>query len=684
MSEILRFVTLDSGGRPIVVLNLDDQANLYVARESFVIAPAGKTPIMSGATRRYGGSHQVGETTDNGTCSWKSLVRGASANGCLNTLEALLTRAEANPTPLLLEWRPDGATRSSYFEVRGTTQWVTDYEWAQFAGDRSLIVELSVPVAPLARGLPLDINDAFAVDTREDYVYDNGAASNEEAPTVGGLRAAANVGTENRAIHKARGYVYCDNQQTQMGTPGATITGWKNLVVLKRLSPTTYLEVYVEDNGTHTVLNIDKIIEGERTNLSTTNLGARVSNGTAHWLRGRIEGNVVTAEYFTAKPGPMTAPTTTENHTLTAGTERETFGAGVEGAPGRGWVPMTAGAHIGEYIIAPFTYRNQTLPKAIALGGTIPGDAPALADITVTPSGGAAAPIWALLAWLAGSSASGVAPIPFGIIPGEALTTNLEGWSVATIAGSVSTQILHAEAAEGTPYNAAAPFDPSLLPADAFTNEAAVEVWARVRVNTALISPVITLSAQPSAGAGFGSARYTDEWGQQGKLLSVPGWITGGPVYRFVRLGTLRMLSDPLRQEAWNINIAGSVGAGSFGPFDVDYLLLVPAQSRACSPSGKPNDAGYPPFVQTTAQTSKTIKTDLSARVSKPPSKGYPDHGLGGQLIELPPGNLTQLLAKLSSLVPDDPTLGSGNELTTHSATIHPAITPRWNLTRSS
>jgi hypothetical protein len=680
MTEILRYVSLDVGGRPAVLLDLNDMTNFAIVRESFVVVfgQGGKQAVMSPADRRYGGERQHGEITPNGQLTWSALVMGASADACIATVESMLAQLEANPRELLLEWRPDGTSQSSLFEVRGTGSWECKYQWVQFAGAQSMVFNVSIPVAPLAHGLPMDILDLFAVDTRSDYSYDSGASANEEV-AGGELKAAANVSTEQRAIHTARGYQYADNQQTVKGTPGATITGWKNGVVLKRIAATTYIEVYVDDEGTNSRLRVDEIIAGVRTNLSTTNLAARVKAATAHWVRGRIEGSIVRAEYFTSAPTPMGARTTNFSVTL-EGSGETTFGAGVKGAPGRVWIPETVGAAIDEYSVEPYTYAYQTtVPVVFRFAGSIPGDAPALADVMVTTSGGAAPPIWALLGWTA-KPAVGLAQPPFGVIEAES-AGNLSGWSSIANAGARGGNMLKdAAALSSDVYTASWAVDPSLVARDAFTTEIAVEVWARVMLAATIVTPSLTLSVRPEDGLSYGAARYTDEWGSAGKLLAAPA--SGTEKWRMVRLGTLHTLVDPLRPRKWLLWLTGSVGAGTSGEWGIDYLVLVPSQSRACSPSSKPNDSGFPRFIASTAETSKTVKADLSALVAKPPAFGHPDHGLGGELIEFPPGE-SELLVKLSSLVPDDPTVDATTEQLAHSATVHAAVTPRWYLTRS-
>jgi hypothetical protein len=668
MSDILRYISLDVGGRPVVALDLNDTANFQVVSESFVVEPASKQPIMSTADRRYGGGTQVGETTDNGSVSWKALVTGGSYDGCLALVESMISHLEANPALLFLEWRPEGSSQSSLYDIRGTAGVKNSYLWKQFAGSQSWVFELSVPVAPLTRGLPMDILDLFAVDTRADYTYDSGAASNEEV--IGGeLRAAANVSTEQVAIHTARGYQYAANQQTAKGIPGATITGWKNGVVLKRSGSTTRIEVYVDDEGTNSRLRIDKVVGGVRTNLNTTNLPARVKNATAHWVRGRIEGNLISAEYFTSVPTPMGNPAWNLSWTLVGG-DVATFGAAVKGSPGRVWIPKTVGAAVDEFSVEQYSFRNLSLPQLVTLDGAIPGDAPALADITITPSGGAAAPKFGLVAWGLKPS-SGLAQAPFGILEAEAAATLTNMKVTADAEARGGSKIV--TGSEPVAPSATWLIDPATMIADAFSCEIAIEVWTRVFVIKEG-SCSLTLSVGPEDGEAFGESRGTDE--AQSVEPTVPTGLNAS-AWRYVRLGVLRMRVDALRPRRWALRLGA---AGTLGTA-VDYLLLAPALGRAASPTAKSHLSGYPSFISSMAETSKTIKADLSALVAKPPAFGYPDHGLGGQLIEIPPGE-DQVLVKLSSQIPNDP-LQNGSEQLAHPASVHVQVTPRWNLVRS-
>jgi hypothetical protein len=146
------------------------------------------------------------------------------------------------------------------------------------------------------------------------------------------------------------------------------------------------------------------------------------------------------------------------------------------------------------------------------------------------------------------------------------------------------------------------------------------------------------------------------------------------------RLGVIRMVVNPLAPRIWKLvpELVSSFG----GETALDYLLLCPATQRACSPSAKPLGDSYPSFIPTVLPSVKTIHSNLTAVTSKPGKSGHPDRGLGGQLLEVPPGE-TQMLIKLSSMVPDDPTASAVSEQLSHEAKVTVWATPRWYLART-
>lgn len=467
-AEIRKVVRIDAAGTVTVLRDFEDGSNLQSERGSTKISGTQRKPTMSKSQRRYGGARQTGESHDNSTFGWTTLVKGTTADAAMATAEAMFGDIESPTTDLFIEWRPVGTTNSVYLELRGVPTWSPVYSAPQFAGAFSFMVDIQFPVAPLVRHTPFSI-----------------------------------------AI-------------------GST-----------------------------------------------------------------------------------------------------------------------------------------TIPNTVALGSAITGTAPALADVSLTTSGGTSPPIWALIGWTKrpGSPlASSVAP--WGFIEAET-GTSLATWASAADANYRGGNGLKATTSGAGSASALYPVDPSVMTADAFSRgEVTVEVWGRIELASTVVSPRMILSLQPFAGLTFGAEQFSSEFGSVGKAIVLP---SSGTRFRPIRLGTLNMPVDTLTPLKWNLKVAASWAAGSSGQFGLDYLWLVPAKQRAVSMTGKANDASYPDFIASTAATTKTIRYDGSGRVASGAGNPGRDAGLGGSQIELPVGNV-DLLIKLSSLVPDDPTLDATSEQISHTS----------------
>jgi hypothetical protein len=480
-----RIVTLDSAGTATTVVDLANAGVVQGVRDSFKVTMPQASPVMAKRQRRYGGARTVFETHDNGSISETLLVAGTSADDCLANVSSVLSVLSSARTDLFYEWRPDGATSSVFYEVRGPAKIDPSYRWVEFAGAQVLPVSIEIPVAPLAR-----------------------------------------------------------------------------------LAPQT------------------------------------------------------------------------------------------------------------------FAIASTDLPAVKALTA-IGGDAPALADVTLRASGGSAAPVWALFGWWQTPTATPLAGsvAPVGVIEAET-ATGLSGWATGGLTavwrGSDGLNVTTSGAGSAS---AAWVVDPSVLDADDFAlGEVDIEVWARVAIAAGVVAPRLTLSLTPDAGTSFGSATYTPEYGSAGKLITRP---SSGSVFRMVRLGVLTMPVDAAQPVKWRIKLDGSWAAGSAGAFGIDYVVCVPARARACSPSGVANDAYFPKFIASTSDTSKTIRSDLSGLVGSAAANKGRDSGLGGSLIELPPGDVSMLL-KLSSLVADDPTSDTSGEQLAHTVTGQVVVWPRVFLAKGT
>jgi hypothetical protein len=280
---------------------------------------------------------------------------------------------------------------------------------------------------------------------------------------------------------------------------------------------------------------------------------------------------------------------------------------------------------------------------------------------------------------------------PVGVIEAESADAgNLFTWAVTSSGSYRLGDYLYASGL-GAAGSAAADWliDPHLLvPDDYAKEEIAVEVWGRVVLHSGLTAPTVILSVAPEnatvasgvLSSSYGAIRYSEEWGSAGKALVKP---SSGEAVRFTRLGTVRLPVDLRRPLRSRLQVRVTWTGASSATSGLDYLVLVPVASRALSPSAKVNDASFPKFFASTAETLKTIRSDLSGLVSKPPFAPSSDHGLGGSLIELQGAN-SDILVKLSSLVPDDPTSDTTTEELSYTGYMHLAVTPRFRTARGS
>ena len=729
----------------------------------------------------------------------------------------------------LLTAKSAGQTYRQHFDVMAGTAAVREWSRSAEVNWRALTT-LEAVCAPYLRGDSFDIIDDFAANSIADYTFDEG---NGTLSVSGGQLVPSSTGNK-RARHTARGYQYGDVQVTIKVTP---TTAANQTVYVSLAANGSSANLKLGFSGGYVTINRHG---GADVASNFPTVTAPPAN-QPFWIRGRKEGNVVTAEYWTTEPTPMGTPAITVTGTLSV-SDAATYATGGVGFE---WAPVNTADRIDDYRVEPLTYRNRTLPELIRLSAPIPGDAPALADVTVTPSGGSAAPIWALLGWSerapshsplwngdleeniegwantapsglnAGSTIShqtgaakygngylqvvstsasafqgaafrvygkfkkgrtykialwakspsatnalqllivsdsteagsttntaalttawqemigadytptadrnwvdvivrtatavaitwhvdavriyetaptlgrhvegaGAVP-PFGVIEAESADPGdiSASWAITTDANSHGgLKVADSSVSGAETYTAGWWVDPHLLVADDFTQcEVDIEVFAAFELDSALVSPIARLSARPEWGTNFGAERFTSEYGQTGKALVKPSSSTG--IDRMSRLGTLTLPVDRSRPSRWKLYLTLTTAVGSTGAVALDYLVAVLVRARAASPTGKPNDSSYPKFVASTAETSKTILSDLRGLVAKPPYAPAPDHGLGQALLELPPGDV-DLLVKLSNLVPDDPTSDTSDEQVTQSATVHVAVTPRWHLFRGT
>jgi len=428
MADRVRIGTFQRGGRFSTILDLNDGTVYTFIRDAFKINPSEKTQLQSTSDRRYGGSVIAGETSANGSIETSWYVRGASADDTLVKVESLLAQLESVVPNRFIEWRPEGATRSIYYELRGPGKWTPEYKWITWQAQKVLQLGGSFQIGPLALGDPMDILDDFSVDSIADYTLLSGSGV---SVTGGELTPTSTV--NKRIRHTARGYSYEDVQVTSEVVFGTTVASYEGPPAVKILDVNNALWATYEGG----FLRIYKMDANVNTILAGVAVTAPAA-GDRRWIRLRIEGNVVTAEWWTSVPTPLGTPTNTVSYTLT-GADATKFGAGVSGGVGLWyWAPhssLTSG--LDSFTVEPWTYQSVVLPQTIRLGGNIPGTAPAKSDVAVTTTGTAKA--WALLAWAPQNALQSF--VWNGDFEGDT-----DGWSPAASAFTTASTISHVTA----------------------------------------------------------------------------------------------------------------------------------------------------------------------------------------------------------------------------------------------
>ncbi|MBA3688464.1 MAG: hypothetical protein H0W81_06520 [Chloroflexi bacterium] len=151
-----RIVTLNGfTGAATTVKDLEIAPDYYSERGTFQVTAGNTQAIQAVRARRYGGSRAVGATDDNGTIAYRCLVKGTSRDNALINAEAIFAILKTGRTDLFFEWRPDGATNSTFYEIRGPASVKATYNWGIYMGSSALFIDVEIPVGPLARVAPV-------------------------------------------------------------------------------------------------------------------------------------------------------------------------------------------------------------------------------------------------------------------------------------------------------------------------------------------------------------------------------------------------------------------------------------------------------------------------------------------------------------------------------------------------
>lgn len=350
--------------------------------------------------------------------------------------------------------------------------------------------------------------------------------------------------------------------------------------------------------------------------------------------------------------------------------------------------PLARGAAV------TFSGSSATYPATVELS-SVAGTAPALLDLNVAQAASSPGIDFFMVGWTQKPAASTNPVAPFGKIPAYVSSGGSSGASYLTFgAGYAQTasgsgmpdRLRIASPSTGTTYTMGVDINPALMVRDDFTkSEIQLEVWGRIYIGGNQMTSILTTSLEPRYATGA-TSRFTSEYGSAGKIFRGRTTAAGGAGWHFTKLGTLQATVDTNNAATYTLQLKTEFTdlAGSTAEFAIEYLAVVPARQRALTPTSRENDSTYPKFLNSTAATMKTVRNDLSGWLKPTTGSGqtyYPDSGLGGQLLEIPPGDVS-LFVKATQGVPDDPTPTTSDA--SQSLTISGTIIPRYYLARGT
>lgn len=424
----LRVITFDRKKRANTLLDINDDVNYALVRDTFAPKPSNRQSQYASSGRRYGGARIVNETHENGVVEAEWYVTGTTTDAALTKLEALLTLMEDASGERWLEWRADGAAQSVFYQLRGPATWEPLYRWVETMQTHTLHVRGSWPIAPLGEGAPMDIYDDYAINTIADYTFDSGGGT----LSVSGGQLVPSSTAMKQFYHSERGYGYSDVEVTLKFTTGASTVGLDHNVI-KRIDATNLVFARIVP-GTLSA----GVFDNNAYSTSNTTAQALTAN-TSYWLRLRTEGNRVFAEIFSKDPTPSSTTNrlSTTNVTLTTVGQQAEFGVTTAGVPALGGVgarltPAGTDERYDEFNVRAFSYSTKALPDTAHLRG-IPGSAPALMDATISTVATGAPLYGFLMGW------TPEVPAPFNLLFDGDFESNVTDsrWGVGAVTGVI-------------------------------------------------------------------------------------------------------------------------------------------------------------------------------------------------------------------------------------------------------
>lgn len=381
MADTFRIVRPSWPGRPAVVLDLN-AAPYSLVRDSLALEAGPLNPIDAPVAGRWGGSVVAGTTPANGTVAVELLVVSSTADLALAAWETAAALSVSTEAGLELEWRPDGASRSTYLELRGPASIAPGYRWVEFAGARMLRLAVSWPIAPLAHGRPLDYLERFdgtALDA--DWTADAGSGTYE---LRGGELVPTSTATKRLRL-AGPGYTYGDVRMTARLRVAGALGGAYHLARMATDG---------SDNGlggsfANGLLTVRRYVAGVATSVGTT--AAPALTVGEWWLVVGFERRLAYVELWSSEPSMIPDGTVSPVAVASYLMSDADYALYRRGHPTARFTPGSVTEGYGPVSVEAFRYGSPAVaavgslrtPTVVELDGEVPGTAPALVDVRV-------------------------------------------------------------------------------------------------------------------------------------------------------------------------------------------------------------------------------------------------------------------------------------------------------------
>jgi hypothetical protein len=402
---------MDETYSPNMLADLENFASVGLSkiRDTFQVIPGQRTTTMSPVSSRYGGSQPSDDRKENGIIQASWLFVANSPDLVIQKINGVLAIAEdrAAPGSAYVEWRPDGATRSAFYELRGPSTWTPQYKWQQ-AHIGQVQVDMQWPVAPLAEDLRLSWWDDFR--GRSGLTGDAAQVENGWLHTGVWTWATANkndLRLPTTGVSGQQAVVYNDDRlpvnDMEVTVRGAQISGTVNaaggtIEAGIKYDPADGQYVYAQltTGGALQLMYYNGSTSTQKA-VSTTTFTPTLN--VDYWVRCWSEGDWILASLYStsAPPGPNVSPVLS-----CAVSDANSFNMGAtrKGRPVINVSAPTASVNksIRDVYVNSYAYRLVVHPQEYKIN--IPGTAPAKVDMEVAASPSVTTPAsFMLVSW---------------------------------------------------------------------------------------------------------------------------------------------------------------------------------------------------------------------------------------------------------------------------------------------